>query len=592
MISPLGPIFDAIREGAGALGLAGRSLFDFSIDEGRMRPLTEILRRDLYVEFGMVLITYSFATGVDWSETSIADEADRRTIRQALNESGVAHIKPGDDELISTVRAFAALVRSDGTERTWTVDGRPLRFAVCFQFGDHIAPCDANGSRPDSHLVVIELVHILSQSLVLRASGNVLILAGQEGYFNPLVRGALRRVHLPQPSKEEKQLFVDMALSFYKAKLEDGLTPEAIVGLTINVPNRGVEEQIRASDLGGRVLTAKAVAEQKNRDVEQLSEGTLTPLDVSRVADTKLVGRSIATAQGLLSELGRRLLAGDPNMPANVLLAGSPGCGKTDLALRAAFEGQCPAYQMENPKDGIVGSTERRSRLQMRILKEWSPNLAYIDELTEAFPVQRGGYDGDSGASKAMIAQFLTCLSDSTRQGQSLLVATTNRPEAMGAAMRSRFAVIPVLLPLIDDFPEILVTIAERISPGAGIDHRNKDIVEAGHIFYAKGANPRHMKGALSSALLALKTRTIDPTVALLAARDLCPTGDFESTVYSDLLAIKYCALRSYLPWNGVKLTEYSIPSYLDGVIDKASGDVISTVLDRKLDELRPRVNV
>ncbi len=585
------PILKAIREGYGALLVTGRSQFDFSLDGEAMCPLIEILRRALFREFGMVTLTFSFATGVDWPERSIAHESDRQAIRQFLTNRGVLNIRPDEDELVNTVRGFASLVRSSPDNPTWQ-DGRPIRFAVYFQFADNIAPCSSMGGQSDNQVVVNELVHVLAQSIRLRDSGNVLLFVGDEEAMNSLVVKALKRVSLPQPSQEESRAFIATAIDFYRPRLEAGLTPESIAKLVTNAGNRGIEGQLRASSRTGQVLTAREIAQQKDRDIERLSEGTLTPLDTARVANVKLVGRNTLKVQEIVTELGRRLRAGDTHTPMNALMAGGPGGGKTDMALIAAREAGCPAYQLENPKDGIVGATERRVGLQMRMMQEWSPLVGFIDELTEAIPVQRGGHNGDNGASAAIVAKYLTCLSDVRRKGRSLLIATTNRPEAMGSAMRSRFTTIPVLMPLVEDLPEIIVAIAERLSPGFGLSTADPLIMDAARIFAAKGATPRHIDSALGSSLLTLRTETIEPHVVLFAAQDLCSTTDFESSVYADLLAIKYCALRSYLPWNDSQLTDYPFPPYLDAIVDKASGDVIQTVLDRKIEELRPRANV
>src|SRR5690606_17569467 len=116
------------------------------------------------------------------------------------------------------------------------------------------------------------------------------------------------------------------------------------------------------------------------------------------------------------------LLRGESSMPGAVLLAGSPGSGKTDLALLVAARASVSAYEMHSPKAGIVGETERRTRLQQSLLAQFQPNVAFIDEITEAFPMQRSDFDGDSGASRAVMASLLSALSDEGRRGRSLLV--------------------------------------------------------------------------------------------------------------------------------------------------------------------------
>lgn len=87
-------------------------------------------------------------------------------------------------------------------------------------------------------------------------------------------------------------------------------------------------------------------------------------------------------------------------MPAQVLLVVLPAQEKTDLAILTAASA-VSAYAMHSPKGGIVGETERKCRLQYA-LREWTPNVSFIEEITEAVPLERSEFDGDSGASGAV----------------------------------------------------------------------------------------------------------------------------------------------------------------------------------------------
>lgn len=591
-MNPIEPILQAYREGQSALLLSGRSLYDFVADGKRVRPLFEVLRRNLFREHGMVFISYSLAAGLNWFESWIPEEADRQTIRHLLRNNNLLDLPKTENETVAVVRGVAQLARANTENLRWK-DARPLRFAVCFEFSEHLAPGSlANGTQSDAQLIVAELVHITSQSLALRNSGNLIVFHGRDTLVDELVCGALKRVYLPQPGAEEKRDFLTTALDLYsEASFEDDLTPEAIVSLTINTPNRGIENLLRASHRGLRVLTAKEISEQKNRDVEQLSEGTLTPLDTAGVCAAQLVGKNVEKPQSILMRLADCLLKGDASMPANVLLAGAPGTAKTDLSKLAAHYSKAPAYEMRSPKGSLVGETERKARLQQQALREWTPNVAFCDEISEAMPLERSEFDGDSGASRAVTAALLTALSDETRRGRSLLIATTNRPWAMGAAMRSRFTVIPVLFPLLEDFPAIIIATAKRIAPESQMNIADRKILEAAAIFYQKGANPRHLRSALSNALLLSGKTAFETKDVLFAAHDLCATTDFASTVYADLWAIKGCTSRSFLPWSDAP-GKYNFPDYLKTIVNEQTGEINETALNKKIDELKPSANV
>lgn len=588
------PILQAYREGQSALLLSGRSLYDFVAEEGRIRPLFEVLRRHLFREYGMVFISYSLATGLNWFESWIPEEADRQTIRQLLQNNRLLELPKTENEVVAIVRGVASLSRANTENLKWK-DGRQMRFAVCFEFSEHLAPGSlANGTQTDAQLIVSELVHLTSQSLALRNSGNLILFHGREMLIDELVCSVLKQVHLLQPDKAEKEDFLKVALNLYSdASFEDGLSPEAVVSLTLNTPNRGIENQLRASHRGKRNLTAKEISAQKNRDVEQLSEGTLRSLETDNMQNIRLAGKNVEKPQAILMRLADCLVKGDSTMPANLLLSGAPGTAKTDLAKLVSYLGKAPAYEMISVKGSLVGETERKARLQQQALRQWTPSISLCDEISEALPLQRNDdFDGDSGASRAVTATLLTALSDETRRGKSLLIATTNRPWAMGAAMRSRFTVLPVLFPLKEDFPSIIDATARRIAPDSRLNLADEKIIEAANIFYRKGANPRHLRSALSNALLLSGGKAVfEPEDVLFAAHDLCATTDFTSTVYADLWAIKCCTSRSFLPWSDAP-GQYHFPDYLKGIVDEETGEINETELNKKIAELKPSANV
>jgi AAA+ superfamily predicted ATPase len=254
-----------------------------------------------------------------------------------------------------------------------------------------------------------------------------------------------------------------------------------------------------------------------------------------------------------------------------------------------ARRAKAAAYQMLSPKGGIVGETERKARLQQRVLSEWIPNVAFVDEITEALPLERSNFDGDSGASRAVMAALLTALSDEGRRGRSLLIATTNCPWRMGEAMRSRFTMIPVLQPLVEDFPEIVVATARRVKPDVQLEPESDQIRDAARIFHAKGANPRHIRTALSNALLLRGAMT--PDTILFAAHDLCSTSHLVSVVYADLWAVKTCTSRTFFPW-AADSASYPYPDHLRGIIDPATGDLCTDEIEKRIKELQPHANV
>ena len=589
-MNPIKQITDAFLDGHGAIFISGRSMSDFDIDEdSRIRPLVEIFRRSLYRAAAMVFIRCSLGTGLDWSEGWIANEKDRNVIRAALDKSGFLNAPRDESEAVAMIAAAGNLLRTKPGELKWQ-DGRSIQFAVFIDFAEHLAPCATNGVT-DDRIKAIELLHYLAGSIGLRNSGNILILNGRADLVDDLVTAHIRHIHLLQPTGEEKQKFLAAAMRLYdKARFEDGLEPEGVAALSQNTPNRGLEGLLRASHRTGRRLTGKEISSQKDADVRSLSEGTLIALDVGRIVGIDLAGTNIETPARIMDALGRQLLHGAATMPANILLCGAPSTGKTDLALRSAHNAQCSAFRLLSPKDSLVGSTERKARLQQQALKDWSPNVAVCDELTEALPMRRGGINLDSGTSDAVIAEMLNHLSDETRRGRNLFIGTTNRTESIGEAMRSRFVIIPVIQPLKEDLPLIIASLARRIKPDCDIRADDEKVIEAADMFHLKGASPRYIHGALCNAMQSVESDVIDADLVLSAADDFCIPADRSSSEYADLVAIRFCTSRSFLPWTGKP--SYRFPEYVRGLVSGSTGELDYAALERRIAELKPYVDV
>ena len=425
----LEPILCAHEEGQSALLLTGRSLYDLVVDEGKLRPLVESLRLICRRRYGMAFVRYSLAGGLDWDKEGLTDNRNRQTVENALRVHGLLNLPQDQSETVRIIRGVSQLSRAATDGLKWA-DGSPLRFAFLLEFSEHLTPALANGTQTNEQLIAIELAHTNAQSLALRQSGNlVLFHSRSDGLVDELVSGALRPIRLAQPDATEKKVFLDAATRVYpKASFQAPLSGEEVVRLTARTPNRSLETLLRSSHRTGRKLSVSELIERKSHDVEEISEQTLTVLDTSRVERLDLRGTNMEVPRYVLDSFAEKPRQGNPNVPAQLLLVGSPGTGKTNLAILTASQAQVAAYRMNSPKGGIVGETERKCRLQYLALKEWTPNVAFVDEITEAMPLERSDFDGDSGASRAVTAAMLSALSDESGRGRSLLLATANCP--------------------------------------------------------------------------------------------------------------------------------------------------------------------
>ena len=270
--SPLEPLFEAIDESAAILA-SGRDLADLTVNGETIQTLLEAMRLELYARQATALITYSLAAGLQVETTRLEDEEDRRRAERVLEPFGLSAKREGAGELdaASVMRSVARLLRTR-PKQTWA-DGRPLRFAILIRHSEDIFPTGVpKPSMTDEQLAAAEVAIDLAQSLAARQSGNLIICHGRANLVDESVRRALREVHLPQPTHEEKVSFIGAAQKIYiRASLDKGLTFDDVARLTRRTPNRGIETLQRRSHRRREPITTRQIASQRVRDIEQIS---------------------------------------------------------------------------------------------------------------------------------------------------------------------------------------------------------------------------------------------------------------------------------------------------------------------------------
>jgi transitional endoplasmic reticulum ATPase len=121
--------------------------------------------------------------------------------------------------------------------------------------------------------------------------------------------------------------------------------------------------------------------------------------------------------------------------PKGVLLHGPPGTGKTLLARAVANESAAKFFLINGPEimGSAYGESERRLREIFEQAAQAAPSIIFIDEIDSIAP-KRGQVTGE--AEKRLVAQLLTLLDGIEPRQNTVVIAATNRPEAIDEALR------------------------------------------------------------------------------------------------------------------------------------------------------------
>src|SRR5581483_7259693 len=127
-------------------------------------------------------------------------------------------------------------------------------------------------------------------------------------------------------------------------------------------------------------------------------------------------------------------------IPHGVLLSGPPGTGKTLLARAVAGEANVPFFSLSASEfvEAIVGIGAARVRDLFTQAKEAAPAIVFIDELDAIGRSRAAGPAGFSGGSderEQTLNQILTEMDGFDASTCVIVVAATNRPDVLDAAL-------------------------------------------------------------------------------------------------------------------------------------------------------------
>ncbi len=121
--------------------------------------------------------------------------------------------------------------------------------------------------------------------------------------------------------------------------------------------------------------------------------------------------------------------------PKGVLLYGPPGTGKTLIAKAVANEVDAHFITLSGPEimSKYYGESEQRLREIFEEAKENAPAIIFIDEIDSIAP-KREEVTGE--VERRVVAQLLALMDGLEARGDVIVIAATNRPDAIDPALR------------------------------------------------------------------------------------------------------------------------------------------------------------
>jgi transitional endoplasmic reticulum ATPase len=224
--------------------------------------------------------------------------------------------------------------------------------------------------------------------------------ADLESLTKEAAMNALRRIR-PELDLEADEIDAEMLESMqvtesdFKEALK-GIEPSALREVFVEIPD------ITWNDVGGLDDTQ-----------ERLRETIQWPLEYPGVFETM-----------------------DVDAAKGVLLYGPPGTGKTLMAKAVANEAQSNFISIKGPEllNKYVGESEKGVREVFEKARANAPTVVFFDEI-DSIAGERGTGMSDSGVGERVVSQLLTELDGLEELEDVVVIATTNRPDLIDAAL-------------------------------------------------------------------------------------------------------------------------------------------------------------
>ena len=426
-------------------------------------------------------------------------------------------------------------------------DGPPPMVTVIIERAEFIVPdADLATMSLEDRMALATIVRWGADSEIERAGNPVILIVGTLADLHKELRATRNKfeaIEVPLPDFDARRRYIERYINERgRFVLDDGLTIEIAANATAGLSLVQVEDiLLRAEDTG--VLTSDLIWDRKQSIIKAEFGDVLEILDPRFGFDD--IGGFEYIKEFFLRNVIRPIREGRKSrVPMGVLMTGPAGTGKSIMAEAVAKESGVNAVRLRiggQIASKWQGEGERNLEKALRAIASLALTIVFIDEIDQV--VKRGDDGGSNQQDQRIFQRLLEFMADTGHRGEIVLLAATNRPDLMDAALRrpGRFdKKIPFLISVRDERDAIFRVMARRY---LGHEVEAPDEV----LDSTEGWTGAEIEAAVVKAAEIVEDEDVEPTWALSqAVQRLSPsTADIQLMT---LLAVAECNDRDLLP--------------------------------------------
>lgn len=549
---------DLFRTGACAQFILHGNIFDALPREGKMLSLKAFLADVMFPGYDIVL-HYDRSRGVravkgneDWGEWlrgALGDELRNQTY---LREPGSA-LELIDRYLLRTINLQALKEPAPGNGP---------RIAVILDFAEFVVPRGEAVSLGGAFSAnVVKVLGWANDPAILHA--NIITVLLTEGLhdLNELVvenpHAVALRVPLPNEAEMQEYLEALIATQMPELPANSDVPVAALARRLTGLSRVGARRVLALAINAGERITTAWLTRMKKEAIERECQGLLefieSGLTLDHVAGLDAVRHWLREDTELLRRGALHAL------PMGYLIAGRIGTGKTFLVTCWAGELGIPCVVFKNFRDRWVGATESNLEKIFGVLRALGQVVVFVDEADQAAGKREGG-EGDSGLSGRVYSMLAKEMSDTRNRGRIIWVFATSRPDLLEVDLK-RQGRLDVHIPLFPPETEaerraLLLAVARKIKIPLG-EGDLPDLPDG----LTLGGN--EIEGVFVRGLrtyeLSAEPRPALKQILQDVFREVRPSAHTRKLEYMDLVAVKECTDRRFLPARYVELAPEEI---------------------------------